>query len=173
MLNISNKNYVCLVVDGDLLKARDLHGNIVFHSLIDITNLDCSDNRLQSLPQLPDSILILSCHSNYLKYLPELPKQLVILRCADNRLESLPKLPETIEWLACFCNPLKFIPPLPKRPNVYSVPIQLEKLHSKLHYPVYSRRYQTYRYLISFLVLELGASVSVVSNEQFWFPGIV
>ena len=45
--------------------------------------LDCSNNFLTELPELPKSLKLLSCWSNQLAELPELPEGLV-LRCQDN-----------------------------------------------------------------------------------------
>lgn len=136
--------------------------------------LECSNNRLQSLPTLPNSLKALHCSVNRLQSLPKLPREMIVLDCFNNHLKSLPKLPSTgLEVLDCQLNPLIFVQPLAKRPHYYEVPEHLVSFHSSENYPNYCRKYQTYFYLITYLALHLGISTTLLSNENFWFPGIV
>jgi len=66
------------------LKGIDLSG---------ITELDCSNNLLTSLPALPKTLKRLYCSCNLLTSLPDLPDSLITLYCGGNRLSKLPDLP--------------------------------------------------------------------------------
>jgi Leucine-rich repeat (LRR) protein len=72
--------------------------------------LDCFNNKLTSLPELP-ACQTLQCSYNSLTSLPELPA-CKVLRCSDNSLTSLPELPACKE-LDCPINKLTSLPELP------------------------------------------------------------
>ena len=85
--------------------------------LTSLKHLNCSNNNLTSLPELPISLKTLDCSNNYLTSLPELPnllKTFKILICSDNELTSLPELPNSLKELDCSNNKLKSLPKLPK-----------------------------------------------------------
>ncbi len=48
--------------------------------------LDCDDNQLTELPELPKNLTELFCYDNQLTELPELPKGLERLYCSHNKL---------------------------------------------------------------------------------------
>ncbi len=50
-----------------------------------ILYVDCSNNKLTSLPKLPNSLQILLCNNNQLTSLPELPNSLQLLSCLNNK----------------------------------------------------------------------------------------
>ena len=54
--------------------------------------LDCHDNKLNSLPELPENLVILYCYYNMLKYLPDLPDHLVYLYCYHNKNRNFTRL---------------------------------------------------------------------------------
>ena len=89
---------------------KDLTGIQYFTSL---TNLDCSENSLTSLPDLPNTLTKLNCNWNKLTSLPELPTNLVELLCRNNQLTSLPELPQNLETIWCYINQLTSLPTLP------------------------------------------------------------
>jgi len=136
-----------------------------------LERLYCSENDILKLPKLPKTLNILSCHKNRLETLPTLPKSLSVLRCTNNHLQTLPNLPSTITNLSCFNNPLVFIPPLPKRPERYQAPNLFIVSHSEENYETYYKRYQTYKYLISFLAIQSNLMPLLLTNKHFWFPG--
>jgi len=74
--------------------------------------MDVSDQKLISLPELPNSLETLDCYSNKLTSLPKLPDLLEYLDCNDNKITSLPKLPDTLNYLHCSNN--KFEEPIKK-----------------------------------------------------------
>jgi len=80
-----------------------------------LRRLNCSDNRLTSLPPLPENLKELFCYHNKLCSLPPLPENLSRLSCYDNKLTSLPPLPEKLEELVCYHNKLTSLPPLPEK----------------------------------------------------------
>lgn len=127
---------------------------------------------LCSLPELPKNLIGLNCMCIRLHILPNLPDTLEHLVCSYNRLHTLPKLPKTLTELYCYDNPLTFIAPLPTRPKSYHVPENFRQLHSREHYPIYRKRYETYLYLISFLTLQHNLLPSLFLNEAWWFPGL-
>ena len=114
-LDISQKNLVKIAIDELILQCYDSDGNVTFHSLERITELNCSRNRLQSLPKLPKTLKQLYCSNNHLQNLPKLPETLEGLYCSHNHLQNLPDLlPGGLLWLYCSGNQLQSLPELPK-----------------------------------------------------------
>jgi Leucine-rich repeat (LRR) protein len=89
----------------------NLYGIQFFTSL---TYLECKNNGLASLPELPATLLELYCNSNQLTSLPKLPTSLEVLDCSSNELTSLPVLPSSLKNLTCFRNKIAVLPELPK-----------------------------------------------------------
>ena len=58
-------------------------------------------SQLQTLPKLPNSLIVLRCNNNELTELPELPEGLKYLYCNNNKLNSLPKLQKSIVYIEC------------------------------------------------------------------------
>jgi len=83
-----------------------------------LTSLNCSDNRLTSLPALPQNLQVLYCRNNQLTSLPTLPQNLTSLYCRNNQLTSLPTLPENLQVLYCYNNQLTYLPTLPENLQV-------------------------------------------------------
>ena len=75
--------------------------------------LECSCNQLIQLPKLPRNLCTLTCYNNELLELPELPSFLITLECDDNQLIKLPALPDRLEILQCDGNHLTELPKLP------------------------------------------------------------
>ena len=176
-LDCSDNQLSSLPVLPDTLKELDCSYNRL-QTLPDLPKalktLFCFSNRLQTLPELPKALKQLHCHVNRLQTLPELPKRLKELCCSNNYLPVLKELPKTLTWFECHNNPLVFIFPLPKRPRYYyGVPKNLTLLHSPENYPIYFTKYQTYRHLVSFLILETNMLPLVVNNNHFWFPNFI
>jgi len=132
-----------------------------------LKDLECSYNQLQVLPELPKSLEILECSDNQLQTLPKLPESLIDVKCSNNKLFTLPKLPPKMTRLICNANPLIFIEPLAKKPKYWVIPVRLNYLHRN-HYS-YRNRYETYCYLISFLILECRIAPVILNNEFWWF----
>lgn len=93
----------------------NLSGVLQLPRYLRIAQLDCSGNKLTSLPELPSSMLSLYCEDNQLTYLPNLPENLDVLACGYNRLTELPKLPQTLRILSCVSNHIAIYPTLPDR----------------------------------------------------------
>ena len=79
----------------------------------DIVYIDCQNNNLSVLPNLPHSLEYLNCSYNHLTALPTLPNSLTSLYCHYNRLTVLPTLPNSLEYLGCWNNELHSLPTLP------------------------------------------------------------
>lgn len=79
---------------NELLELPELHEGLEV--------LNCIINRITILPTLK----CLECSDNRLSTLPELPINLKILKCDRNRLKKLPILPEGLEILLCYGNSL-------------------------------------------------------------------
>ena len=82
----------------------------------DILRLDISCKGIKSLPNLTrfKNLEELYCYNNKLTSLPTLPQNLEILYCDNNELTSLPTLPQNLELLHCFCNQLTSLPTPPQ-----------------------------------------------------------
>src|SRR4029078_1550078 len=126
-----------------------------------------SNNGLTRLPALPQSLIFLYCGYNQLQAL-NIPEGLRGLYCSNNQLQTL-RLPSSIIALDCSDNPLVFLTPPPESLKYFTFPKHLGAIHYDRSR--YYERYQTYFYLISFLVLEIGVLPTILSNEEFWFPG--
>ena len=70
------------------------------------------NNKLKSLPVLPNTLLFLNCRRNQLTSLPVLPSKLEELICDFNQLTSLPVLPSKLQDLDCGNNQLTSLPVL-------------------------------------------------------------
>lgn len=91
----------------------DLQRRISKYPVENIIRIDCSENLLRSLPELPPNLDRLYCEHNQLTALPPLPQSLSILICRSNQLTILPTLPTTLIKLDISRNQLTTIPPLP------------------------------------------------------------
>ncbi|MBC7390472.1 MAG: hypothetical protein H7329_14755 [Opitutaceae bacterium] len=89
---------------------QSLEGIQYFKSL---NRLVCSDNKLSTLPSLPDSLTTFSCGGNQLTNLPTLPAGLIELSCSMNKISSLPSLPNTLTYINVGGNDLVHLPALP------------------------------------------------------------
>ncbi len=101
--------------------VNSIEGVQYFKSL---SYLDCSNNQLINLPNLPNSLNILICSSNQLTSLPNLPDSLGNLDCSDNKLTILPNLPNSLTNLDCSGNEITNLPSLPN---------SLSKLHCEIN----------------------------------------
>ncbi len=145
----------------DITKLDLKNRNLTYiPSLIKFTKLkelNCKNNKLELLPELPTSLQILNCSSNnlieisetplavkyldcsfnLLKQLPKLSDSIQIIICNDNKLKQLPKLPLDLINLNCSFNELESLPVLPPRLSIlhcsynqiYILPILPETLH--------------------------------------------
>lgn len=78
-----------------------------------ISDLNCNQNQLAGLPALPTGLTVLSCDNNLITGLPALPSSLSLLFCQNNQLISLPVLPNNLTDLYCINNQLTTLPTLP------------------------------------------------------------
>ncbi|MES2431989.1 MAG: hypothetical protein V4556_13730 [Bacteroidota bacterium] len=99
-----------LVCSG--LNISDLQGIQYFKKL---EMLECSNNKLNHLPALTDSLYTLFCINNQLTDLPKLPARIAELQCSKNQLTRLPALPESLSVLYCDFNLIDILPALPEQ----------------------------------------------------------
>jgi Leucine-rich repeat (LRR) protein len=66
-----------------------------------------------------DNIVILECSNNRLTSLPKLPNSVKRLLCSYNQITSLPELYNSVEFITCYYNKLKILPELPNSLNIY------------------------------------------------------
>jgi uncharacterized repeat protein (TIGR01451 family) len=92
------------------LNIDDLDGIQYFSGL---EYLDCDNNNLTYLPELPNLLSALSCSFNQLTSLPELPNSIIDIDVENNQLTSLPELPTSLYYFKCIYNQLMFLPELP------------------------------------------------------------
>ena len=65
-----------------------------------LKGLNCSNNTLTSLPELPDGLVWLYCSNNTLTSLPELPDGLKELDCSNNpELAIIPELKDSLTYI--------------------------------------------------------------------------
>ena len=80
-----------------------------------LVTIDCSDNDIHVLPNLPPKLVYLKCDRNNLVKLPECPNTLVELYCRINQLQYLPEMPLKLQRLYCCNNELMNLPKMPPR----------------------------------------------------------
>ena len=106
-INLSNKN-----IEGvlDLIEFKNLE------------DLDCSNNEITEIINIPDSLTYLDCSSNKIKDLCNLPisykcinstdgtisitSGLIYLNCSKNNISKLGHLPNNLSGVNCKSNPL-------------------------------------------------------------------
>ena len=71
-----------------------------------LVKLNCSNNQITSLDNLPHTLIELDCHYNNLTSLDNLPSNIKQLICYVNKITSLDNLPLTLEILNCSENPI-------------------------------------------------------------------
>jgi hypothetical protein len=79
-----------------------------------VKTLVCRENKLTSLNNLPPKLKYLDCSYNHLIELLNLPKELIFIKCDVNKITSLDKLPLTLEILICNCNEITVLDKLPE-----------------------------------------------------------
>ena len=79
-----------------------------------LKKLNCHNNKLTSLSNLPQNLEILYCTSNQLTSLSDLPQSLKELYCTSNQLTSLSNLPENLKTLDCTNNQITSLFNLPQ-----------------------------------------------------------
>ena len=65
---------------------------------------DCSNQYLNNLPSIPDTVEILWCFNNELEELPPLPDTVEMIDCSNNNLKELPRLSKRLKYLNCSNN---------------------------------------------------------------------
>jgi Leucine-rich repeat (LRR) protein len=88
------------------LSRSNLQGELPLPPQLMVSELNCSDNQITALPELPASLTALYCWSNQLTALPELPDSLTLLTCSSNQLTALPELTASLTELYCSENQL-------------------------------------------------------------------
>ena len=87
-----------------------LTGELPLPKQLRISSLDCHNNQLTTLPDLPQSLTRLWCYENELTILPDLPQSLTVLECDNNQLTTLPALHYGLTELVCGGNQLTTLP---------------------------------------------------------------
>jgi hypothetical protein len=103
---------------------------------MDVVTLNCCDNQLTSLPDLPN-VVELYCPFNQLTALPDLPN-VVTLYCDNNQLTALPDLPNVVT-LYCRYNQLTALPGLPNVVTLCCYNNQLTALPNYINSPTSGR----------------------------------
>lgn len=101
------------------IKKLDLSGNHI-NDILDLSKftcleiLDCCNNYIEQIINLPNSLLELYCDNNQIQLLDNLPPRLKILHCDSNKIQSLDNLPCVLEILKCrYNNEIKNLDYLP------------------------------------------------------------
>ncbi|MCL2167888.1 MAG: hypothetical protein FWH59_02045, partial [Lentimicrobiaceae bacterium] len=106
--------------------------------LVGLESLDCSDNDLGGLPNLPAGLITLDCSDNHIAELPNLPEGLLSLTCISNNIAELPSLPAGLQKLYCKSNQISVLPSLTTTllefDCSYNQIVELPSLSSVLYY---------------------------------------
>ena len=81
-----------------------------------ITALDLSFKNINELPDLSKytNLKILDCNNNTITLLNNLPQKLEILNCSNNKITELNNLPQSLKKLSCVNNIITNLDNLPK-----------------------------------------------------------
>lgn len=117
-----------------VLYTTNIVGLPKMEHLTKLKKVMCLFNRLESFPDLPQSVEILDISGNPLAKLPKLqdgiqelrcdgcrlttiniklPQSLKIFKCSNNQLKHIDYLPENLEWFNCSSNELLGLPHIP------------------------------------------------------------
>ena len=83
---------------------------------VNLVTLNCSENNLTQLYNLPPNLKTLDCYWNKITQLDNLPHNLERLYCDRNKLTQLDNLPPNLEILSCGVNKILQLDNLP--PNL-------------------------------------------------------
>ena len=110
-LDTSNSLIInCTTVNCWNMLISDLTGIQYFDHL---STLDCHNNSLTSLPQLPPMLIALRCYQNHLTTFSNLPNLLSILDCHNNQITTFPIVPNSVTFLDCSSNQISTLNNLP------------------------------------------------------------
>jgi len=125
---VDNTNYLTIFSSG----INDLTGILAFKNL---QSLECFDNNLSTLPNLPDSLIFLDCSNNNISSIQgSLPSSLGSFICFNNLLTSLPNLPNSLTELNCSSNPISCLPILPN--SLYDLNIYNTSINCFPNFPI-------------------------------------
>ena len=102
-----------------------------------LEKLNCFNNRLEELNNLPSTLIELICCNNIIQDLGILPNFLKVLDCSSNRIHKIINLPSTLEILDCSDNMIEGLHKLPLNlnalwcnnnalSNLYYLPLNVE-----------------------------------------------
>ncbi len=95
------------------INSKNIEGILDFSNFTKLTKLDCVDNKITSLNNLPNSLIELNCGYNKITSLDNLPTSLIKLRCEYNKITSLDNLPTSLIELICNNNKITSLDNLP------------------------------------------------------------
>ncbi len=73
------------------INCKNIVGALNFERFTKLIILECNDNEITSLDNLPNSLIQLNCHNNKITSLNNLPNSLIELFC-DNTIKDYDKL---------------------------------------------------------------------------------
>jgi len=73
-----------------------------------LKKLNCYNNQITSLDNLPLTLITLFCVGNLIATLDNLQLTLIELYCGSNQITSLDNLPLTLTYLNCYNNPFTY-----------------------------------------------------------------
>ncbi len=118
LINNTDKDMILTEAESSSFVSMNLSNQCIsslegIEFFINLQELECDNNGLSELPELPTTLTSLNCCNNSLTELPDLPSGLLMLTCDNNRLTTLPELPTGLVSLTCSRNSLTELPVLP------------------------------------------------------------
>ncbi len=95
------------------ISYKNIKGSLDLSKFTKLSKLNCNNNHITSLYNLPSSLTILYCGSNKITSLDNLPSTLTELNCYGNQIKSLDNLPLTLTELYCDYNLIESLDYLP------------------------------------------------------------
>jgi len=100
--------------DYETLTTLDIsHKNLIklpswVSQCYNLKELNCFNNKITKIQNLPPALEILMCSINKITYLDNLPLTLKELSCENNEIANLDNLPSELHKLCCILNPFKY-----------------------------------------------------------------
>lgn len=96
------------------ISNEGIQGILDFQRFKSLIEIDCSDNEITELLNLPNTLIKLNCNKNKITSLDNLPQNLKILDCSKNLITDLNNLPDNLKILLCNNNNIKSLDNLPE-----------------------------------------------------------
>jgi hypothetical protein len=115
-LSIFDNNVISIDISSETIT-----GSLDFSRFTHVKFLNCCNNQITKLTNLPNTLIKLNCSKNKIQKLNKLPNSLENLNCSQNEIEKLDKLPSSLIELSCEANLLTELDNLPSSLKIFQL----------------------------------------------------